>query len=204
MKKALLFSIAGAIGLTASAQKDSTRVVDNKGTIKWVLSSSAAVVTKSDSTVLFVTPKQIGDSSFVKATTNGLTKTGQTLELGGTLSKPTTIATDANNNLKITGLQSGNLATDSLVVSASDGTLKRVVAESLLQSGNQYFTATAGQTAYAVTNMPSTASKIWVYRNGTKFIPTTDYTIATGQINFTTAMGSIVVAGDLIEVQWIK
>jgi hypothetical protein len=204
MKKVLLFSIAGAIGLTAMAQKDSTRVVDNKGTIKWVISSNAAVITKSDSTLLYVTPKQIGDSSFVKSTNNGLTKTGQTLELGGTLTKPTTIVTDASNNLKITGLQSGNLATDSLVVAASDGTLKRVVAESLLQSGNQFFTATAGQTAYSVTGMPSTASKVWVYRNGAKLMPVSDYTIATGQINFTTAMGALVVAGDLIEVQWIK
>jgi len=275
MKKILLLVIvAVAINFTASAQKDSTRVIDNKGTIKWVLSSSAAVITKADSTLLYVTPKQLADSSFAKFANNGLTKNGQTLELGGvlnrvttietsasnflqitglqsgsntsdsvmvvnpttgqlkyisasslfnaltfdngltktgnlvelggTLTKATTIVTDATNNLKITGLQSGALATDSLVVSSSDGTLKRVTAESLLQSGNQFFTSTGGQTLYSVSNMPVTASKVWVYRNGAKLIPVTDYITAAGQVNLTASIGSLVVAGDYIEVQWVK
>lgn len=275
MKKILLLVIvAVAINFTASAQKDSTTVIDNKGTIKWVLSSSAAVITKADSTILYVTPKQLADSSFAKFANNGLTKNGQTLELGGilnrvttietsasnflqitglqsgsntsdsvmvvnpttgqlkyisasslfnaltfdngltktgnlvelggTLTKATTIVTDATNNLKITGLQSGALATDSLVVSSSDGTLKRVTAESLLQSGNQFFTATGGQTLYSVSNMPVAASKVWVYRNGAKLIPVTDYTTSAGQVNLTAGIGALVVAGDYIEVQWVK
>jgi VCBS repeat-containing protein len=275
MKKILLLVIvAVAINFTASAQKDSTTVIDNKGTIKWVLSSSAAVITKADSTILYVTPKQLADSSFAKFANNGLTKNGQTLELGGilnrvttietsasnflqitglqsgsntsdsvmvvnpttgqlkyisasslfnaltfdngltktgnlvelggTLTKATTIVTDATNNLKITGLQSGALATDSLVVSSSDGTLKRVTAESLLQSGNQFFTATGGQTLYSVSNMPVAASKVWVYRNGAKLIPVTDYTTSAGQVNLTAGIGTLVVAGDYIEVQWVK
>lgn len=274
MKNVLLLLFASVISLTAAAQKDSTKVIDNKGTIKWVISSSAAVITKSDSTLLYVTPKQLGDSSFAKFADNGVTKNGQTLELGGvlnrvttietsasnflqitglqsgsntsdsvmvvnpttgqlkfisasslfnalsfsngltktgnlvelggTLTKPTTIATDATNNLKITGLQSGTLATDSLVVSSADGTLKRVAGESLLQSGNEYFTATAGQTAYSIANMPLAASKIWVYRNGAKLMPTTDFTTTAGQVNLTSALGTLIAAGDIIEVQWIK
>ncbi len=274
MKKLLLFSIAAGISFTASAQKDSTKVIDNKGTIKWVISSTAAVITKSDSTLLYVTPKQLSDSSFAKFANNGLTKNGQTLELGGTLNrvttietsasnflqitglqsgsntadsvmvinpstgqlkyisasslfnalsfgngltktgnlvelggtltKATTIATDATNNLKITGLQSGTLATDSLVVSATDGTLKRVAAESLLQSGEVNFSATVGQTAYTVPNLPVAASKIWVYRNGAKLMPVNDFTTTTGQVSLTSAVGALVAAGDLIEVQWVK
>jgi len=274
MKKFLLLSMLAAISFTASAQKDSTKVVDNKGTIKWVLSSTAAVITKADSTILYVTPKQLGDSSFAKFANNGLTKNGQTLELGGTLnrvttivtsatnflqitglqagsnttdsvmvvnpstgqlkfisasslfnaltfgngltktgnlvelggslSKPTTIVTDATNNLKITGLQSGTLSTDSLVVSSTDGTLKRVGAESLLQSGNVYFTATAGQKTYAVPGMPVTVSKVWVYRNGSKLIPVTDYTTTAGQVDLTAVLTALVSAADLIEIQWIK
>lgn len=72
--------------------------------------------------------KFISASSLFNSLTfsNGLTKTGNLVELGGALTKPTTISTDAVNNLKITGLQSGNLATDSLVVSAADGTLKEL------------------------------------------------------------------------------
>lgn len=274
MKKLLLFSIAAAISGVALAQKDTTQVIDNKGTIKWVISHTAAVITKSDSTLLYVTPKQIGDSNFVKSVANGLTKNGQTVELGGTLNrittietsasnflqitglqrgsntndsvmvvnpstgqlkfmsasslfntltfengltkngnivelggalnKATTIGTDANNVLKITGLQSGNLASDSMVVSASDGTLKRVTAESLLQSGDENFTASNGQSTFAVSGMPSSVSKVWVYRNGVKLISTIDYTVGGGQVSLTSAIASLVAAGDYIEVQWVK
>ncbi|MFZ9719427.1 MAG: hypothetical protein ACO3BD_08725, partial [Chitinophagaceae bacterium] len=125
MKKQVLLALAVMFSLTAVAQKDSTQVIDNKGTIKWVLSSSAAVITKSDSTLLYVTPKQIGDSSFVKAASIGLTKDGQTVELGGVLSKVTTIETSASNFLQITGLQPGSNTNDSLmVVDPSTGQLK--------------------------------------------------------------------------------
>jgi len=275
MKKSLLLLMTG-VGLTFSAlaQKDTTQVIDNKGTIKWVISNTAAVITKADSTILYVTPKQLGDSSFVKFAANGLTKNGQiaelggvlnrvttiqtsatnflqitglqpgsnttdsvmvvdpstgqlkfisasslfnalyfengltkngnTVTLGGTLLKPTTLATDATNTLKISGLQSGSLASDSLVVSSSDGTLKLVTAETLLQSGGVYFTSTAGQSNYAVNNMPATASKIWVYRNGAKLIPVTDFTTGAGQVTLTSAMAALIVAGDTIEVQWVK
>ncbi len=275
MKKSLLLLMTG-VGLTFSAlaQKDTTQVIDNKGTIKWVISNTAAVITKADSTILYVTPKQLGDSSFVKFAANGLTKNGQiaelggvlnrvttiqtsatnflqitglqpgsnttdsvmvvdpstgqlkfisasslfnaltfengltkngnTVQLGGTLIKPTTLATDATNTLKISGLQSGSLASDSLVVSSADGTLKRVTAETLLQSGGVYFTSTAGQSSYAVTNMPATASKVWVYRNGAKLIPVTDFTTGAGQVTLTSAMTALIVAGDVIEVQWVK
>jgi len=274
MKKLLLFSIAAAISFGAFAQKDTTQVIDNKGTIKWVISNTAAVITKQDSTLLYVTPKQIGDSNFVKNVANGLTKNEQTVELGGALNKITTIQTTATeflqitglqrgsnttdsvmvvdpltgqlkfisasslfnalsfsngltktenlvelggdltksttigtseaNTLKISGLRSGNLANDSLVVSGSDGTLRRVTAESLLQSGDEIFNATAAQSAFVVANMPNSASKIWVYRNGVKLLRTVDYTIGTGEINFTAGMSSLVAAGDVIEIQWVK
>ena len=112
----LILGIVILTGMSAMAQKVSTRVIDNKGTIKWVIDSATAVVTRGDSTLLYVTPKQLRDSAFIKAAANGLTKIGQTAELGGTLSKPTTITTTATNFLAITGLQAGSTTTDSLMV----------------------------------------------------------------------------------------
>ena len=91
-----------------------------------------------------------------------------------------------------------------MIVSSSDGTLKRVTAESLLQSGDQSFAAANLQASYAVSNMPSTVSKIWVYRNGVKLIPNTDYTVAAGQVTLVSTIASLVAAGDFIEVQWVK
>lgn len=289
MKKILIPAILALSFGSAFAQKVSTRVIDNKGTIKWVLDSTTAVITKADSTLLFVTPTQMNDSleNYVKYTdtssmlsgyfkganngltkngqivqlggalnqattitttateflaitgltsgssssdsvmvvdpstgqlkiisaatlfnsltfTNGLTKSGNTVKLGGSLSESTTIGTDATNTLKVTGLQSGSAATDSLVVVAADGTLKKVTRETLLQSGDQNYTATAGQSVYTVTNMPATVSKVWVYRNGAKLIGTTDYTTAAGTMTLTGSMAALVQAGDIIEVQWVK
>lgn len=290
MKKILLLlCLAVGVAFSASAQKVTTKVIDNKGTIKWVLDSTTAVITKADSTILYVTPHQLHDSlgNFVRyadtasmltnyinnadngltksgqtvqlggalnqATTitttaanflaitglqsgsnstdsvmvvnptngqvkyisaaslfnaltfsNGLTKTGNQVELGGALTKPTTITTDATNTLKVAGLQSGSLSTDSLVVVATDGTLKKVTAESLLQSGEQNYTATAAQSTFSVTNMPATASKVWVYRNGAKLLVTTDYTVSAGTVTFTGGMAALVAAGDTIEIQWVK
>ncbi len=290
MKKILLLvTVAMSIGFASTAQKISTKVIDNRGTIKWVIDSATAIITKADSTILYVTPTQMKDTltkfvryadtasmlstymnsanngltqngqtaelggSLIKPTTivttaanflaitglqpgsnttdsvmvvdptsgqikfisasslfnaltfsNGLTKTGNSIELGGALTKSTTIGTDATNTLKITGLQSGSLATDSLMVSASDGTVKRVTAESLLQSGDQDFTATAGQTTFAVTSMPANASKVLVYRNGAKLIATSDYTTTAGTLTLTSGISALIQAGDVIEVQWVK
>jgi hypothetical protein len=277
---------AFAIGFTASAQKISTKVIDNKGTIKWVIDSATQVITKADSTILYVTPTQLGtyikagDTSsmlapYINAANNGLTKNGQTVQLGGALNQvttisttaanflaitglqpgdtgtdsllvvsptgqvksvaaadlidalnytngitktgtdvklggaltePTTITTDATNVLKVAGLQSGDLSTDSLVVSAADGTLKRVSAASLtLQSGDQNFSvAVNGQDTYTVTDMPATASKVWVFRNGAKLLVGVDYTTTAGVVTLTGAMTPLVVVGDVIEVQWVK
>ena len=277
MKKFLLFlGLAVTIGFTATAQKVSTKVIDNKGTIKWVLDSATAVITKADSTILYVTPTQLHDNlvPYINSADNGLTKTGQNVQLGGTLIKPTTIATtaanflaitglqagsnttdsvmvvdpasgqvkfisasslfnaltfsngltktgnqvelggnltksttigtDASNTLKISGLQVGDLSTDKLVVAGADGTLKSVTAESLLQSGDENFTATAAQSTFTVANMPATASKVWVFRNGAKLLVTTDYTAAAGTVTLTSGMAALVAAGDVIEVQWVK
>jgi sorbitol-specific phosphotransferase system component IIA len=289
MKKILLFTVmAASFVSTANAQKVATKVIDNKGTIKWVLDSSTQVITKADSTLLYVTPTQmnatledyakysdtasmlsgylkgaengltkngqlvklggalseattitttgsnflaitgltsgstsdsvmvvdpstgklkiISASSLFNALTfsNGLTKTGNTVELGGNLTKVTTIGTDATNKLKVTGLQSGSLASDSLVVVSSDGTLKKVTAEALLQSGDQNFEATDGQTSFTVTNMPATVSKVWVFRNGAKLLATTDYTTSAGTLTLSGGMGALVDDGDIIEVQWVK
>lgn len=295
MRKYLLPVIAVLfLGFSANAQLDSTKVIDNKGTIKYVLkANNSKILTQKDSLVLYVTPKQLNDlqsnigSNYVKyadtsamlanylnnassgltksgqtvklggtltetatitttesavmqirglqsgstsadsvmvvdpangtlkwisASTlfnalnfgNGLTKTGNNVELGGALSKPTTITTDATNVLKIGGLQSGDASVDSLVVTGADGTLKRVSKETLLQSGDVMAIATAGQTTITVANMPANPSRIWVYRNGAKLLAGVDFSTIAGLVTLTPTADWAVLAGDVIEVQWVK
>jgi hypothetical protein len=291
MKKIVsLICLSIGIGSAVQAQFDSTKVIDNKGTIKYVLkATNPKIITQQDSLILYVTPKQLADSlggyvkdadtssmlanylnnanngltktgqtvqlggSLIQATTistsaanylaitglqsgsatadsvmvvnpstgqtkfisasslfnaltftNGLTKTGNTVKLGGTLSEATTITTDATNVLKIAGLQSGSLDTDSIAVVTADGTLKLVSASTVLKSGDQNFTATAAQSAYTVTGMPANVTRVWVFRNGAKLLVTDDYTTVAGIVTLTPAMAALVVVGDIIEVQWVK
>lgn len=289
MKKLVLIitMVIFAMGV-ANAQKVTQKVVDNKGTIKWVLDSSTAVITKADSTLLFVTPHQMGDTltkfvryadtatmlnpylnnaengltktgqkvelggALTKVTTitttaanflqitglqggsntdsvmvvnpatgqlkivstatlfnnlkvaNGLTKTGDSIQLGGNLVKATTIGASASSTLAITGLESGSKADSILVADATSGVLKRRATESLMQSGDVTITATAGQTTITVTDMPANASKVWVFRNSAKLIANTDYTTSTGTVTLTPTSEWAVLAGDVFEVQWVK
>ena len=295
MKKYLLLTgILVFFGLTANAQLDSTKVVDNKGTIKYVLKAkNSKIITQKDSLTLYVTPKQLSnleseigtdyvkyadtssmlaaylnsvgngltkngkslalggtlnanativtsESNFMQirgltsgstsadsvmvvdpangtlkwisasklfnALTfeNGLTKTGNTVRLGGTLNQATTITTDGTNVLKIAGLQGGNLGADSLVVTSSDGTLKKVNRESVVQSGEVKISASLGQTTITVANMPALASKVWVFRNGAKLVAGEDYSTTAGTVTLTPTVDWAVLAGDIFEVQWVK
>lgn len=290
----LLIGFFLLVGFTANAQLDSTKVVDNKGTIRYVLKAkNSKIITQQDSTILYVTPKQLsnlqnqGESTYVKyadtsamladylnsagnglnksgqsislggtLTTNativtseesllriqglqsgstvtdsvmvvdgdtgalkwisasklfnaltfenGLTKSGNTVKLGGALNEATTITTDATNVLKIAGLQSGNLGADSLVVTSADGTLKKVNRETVVQSGEVNITATLNQSSITVANMPASASKVWVFRNGAKLVAGEDYTTAAGEVTLTPTVDWSVLAGDIFEVQWVK
>jgi hypothetical protein len=175
--------------------------------------NDSAVVVDAATGVL----KRIDLKNAVKAA-NGVTKSGDTVKLGGNLientnvtlnGKSLTITTSASDSMKITNLRSGNLNNDSLVVAdGSNGTLRRVSASSLLTSGEQIFTATAGLTSYTVTNLPTQVSRVWVYRNGVKLISGTDYTVSGTTV--TLVPGGVapddwaVLAGDKIEVQWVK
>lgn len=164
---------------------------------------SLVVVDPSNGTL-----KRISASTLFNALTfsNGITKTGNAVELGGALTKPTTISTSATNVLKLDGLQSGSAA-DSLVVIGADGTLRKITQESLLKSGEQVFTATANQTTYTVsgTATPLPAySKVWVYRNGAKLLANNDYSVAGSIVTLIPDAEWSVAAGDVIEVQWVK
>jgi len=167
--------------------------------------------------------KYISASSLFNSLTfsNGLTKTGDTVQLGGNLTKNTTIGTNGKNltigvggaagdSLNITGLPSGNLSTDSIVVvNGGTGKVAKVSAASLLQSGEATFTAAGGTTeTYAVTNIPADVTRVWVYRNGVKLVTTTDYTVTGSSVKVEiggSGGGNVpLIAGDVIEVQWVK
>ena len=184
----------------------SVRVIDNKGTKKFLQVKNGLTI--------------------ISNTTNDVTTT--TWQLGGTLTDDTYIDVDGNvfalNGIELVDpavLAASTDATDQsdagtgtgwtiLVRDEATGATKKLLATDLIQNGHETFTATAGQTAYTLTGSPVLPAfqQVWVYRNGAKLIAGTDYTVAGSTVtlvpNTTVPNDWAVYADDVIEVQFIK
>jgi hypothetical protein len=82
---------------------------------------------------------------------NGLTKTADNIQLGGALTKASTITTNAANTLAIQGLQTG-AATDNIVVTDANGVLKTVTKASIGAGGDNLGNHTATESLKMANN----------------------------------------------------
>lgn len=201
---------------TGATDGGAVRLVDNKGTIKYL-------------------QVQNGITQITNTTTSGVTTTWQ---LGGTLTNNTYITTGDG-----TGTNPGIFALEGLQVQASTtpaatsttlgdphatpgtgwtvlvrdestGAIKKMILTEFLQvvAGENIYTSDGTTTEYTPTDMPTTVtySKVSVYRNGAKLLANADYTVASGKVtlvpsNTTGANGEwALYAGDVIEIHWIK
>lgn len=203
-------AVTGVTG-TGAADGGAVRLVDNKGTIKYLQVEN-------------------GITQITKATTSGVTTTWQ---LGGTLTDNTYITAGANKEFALDGLElvpstgaSTNAVTREshgavgsgwtvLVRDEATGAIKKMLATELLQvqAGHEAFDAAVGQTTFTTTfavALPTDVSKVSVYRNGAKLLVGTDYTVSGAIVTLNPvddAAGNAdwaVLAGDKIEVQWIR
>lgn len=93
------------------------------------------LVTKKDGDnyiTQWVTPTDLGNTVDGK---NGLTKDGNDIKLGGTLTEPTKIKTDDTNTLALEGLKDlakTEVAGNNVVMAGADGTLKKTSPENLI------------------------------------------------------------------------
>jgi hypothetical protein len=116
---------------------------------------------------------------------NGLTKTGQNIELGGTLTKPTVIVT-STNTLALEGLGYGTVTSNQyeiLILDKTTGVIKKVAYESLRPRIRHIreHTATQGQTQFDTPQTITGSKNIDVYRNGINV----DFYAHTGQNKIT-------------------
>lgn len=192
------------------------KLIDNKGTIKYLQSNNG---------ITQITSTAPGN------------RTTTTWQLGGTLTADTDINTGAQEfKVTIDGAAGGTFVIDGiqeetgsaattvggtgytlLVRDETTGEVKNLLATDLIQSGQERFVATDGQTAFAltgVTDLPS-FSQVYVYRNGAKLIAGAaagvgvDYTAAAGTVTLDFAdevdpNDWTVYAGDVIEVHFVK
>ncbi|MCV6629797.1 MAG: hypothetical protein OIF50_08050, partial [Flavobacteriaceae bacterium] len=178
----------------------SIRVIDNKGTIKFLQSKNGITMLTN--------------------TTNDITTT--TWQLGGTLTDDTFIDVDGNvfgfNGIELIDTNTEDASTDAitesdagtgsgytiLVRDEATGAVKKLLATDLIQSGQETFTVadpTVATFPTAATALPS-FSQVWVYRNGAKLIANVDYTVATNILTLVPSPGTgasnwSLTAGDL-------
>ena len=182
----------------------SVKLIDNKGTIKYLQTNN-------------------GITSITSTTGGSLTTT--TWQLGGTLSDDTYI--DVNGNVfGLDGISLIDTSTESASTDATTGSdhgtgsgytllardedtgaVKKLKISDLDVVGSQQsFPATAGQTDYALMGAPElTLFKTYVYRNGAKLVAGTDYTLSatTGTVTLDTT-NFPVIAGDVIEIHYLN
>jgi hypothetical protein len=184
----------------------SVKLVDNKGTIKYLQSTN-------------------GITTITSTTAGSATTT--TWQLGGTIDVDTYIDVNGNvfglDGLKLeTGTASTDATTESdhgtgtgwtiIVRDEATGEFRKMLASSLVTSATADDVADAGEeTANAIaitaTDIPTDAAargKIWVYRNGVKLSNLTDYAITANTVTVTGTADFNIYTGDVFEVQWIN
>ena len=179
------------------------RLIDNKGTIKYLQSQNGITILSN--------------------TTDDVTTT--TWQLGGTLTDNTFIDVDGNvfglNGIALIDSATESASTDAttlsdagtgsgytfLVRDEATGDTKKLLASDIdiIASGQEVFTATAGQTAFALSGSPTLPdfSQVWVYRNGAKLLANVDYTVAGSTVTLVETSYSVY-ADDTIEIQYIR
>jgi hypothetical protein len=203
---------AGSANTTqANNSGETIKLIDNKGTIKYLQSNNGITTITS---------------------TADDNKTTTTWQLGGTLVEATTITTSPTGtftidgeefNLTSTELSTLDAATNAAATVASGtgsgytllvrdeltGRVKKMLATELVTSA---YDITIVDTAFlalsiidiaGIGDLPSSPEKISLYRNGAKLRLTEDYTIATNKITVLTT-GFDLYAGDVIEVNVLK
>jgi len=107
--------------------------------------------------------------NLISSVNNGLSNDNGNAQLGGPLIKPTTLSTSSTNTLSITGLQNGNISTDSLlVVAATTGVVRKISTSVLTGDGfmSVVLATSNGQRRFATPAAITNPRKIQVYRNG--------------------------------------
>ena len=224
-----LLALAFAVGLTAMAQstdftlatleKDggdgvSVKLVDNKGTVKYLQTNNGITsVTSTKAGSATTTTWQLGgtltDATYIDVAGNAFALDGIAL-VDSNLVKASTNAVDLEDAKGGAAVGTGYTI---LVRDEATGATKKLLAADLIQSGNTPDKADAAEEGANAIVIPSTLvpalvgneGKISVYRNGVKLLHTTDFTVQTGvSVTVTGTADFSVYTNDVFEVQWVK
>lgn len=194
----------------------SVRVVDNKGTIRYLQTNNGITsITSTSSGNTTVTTWQLGgtltDSTYIDVgnrifSLDGIKLLTPTLTAGAaTTAATSSTATDASSH------GDGGTGWTVLIRDEATGETKKILATDLITAGRSETTiASDGDTSISVTGLAAGTSinKISVYRNGAKLRAGVDYTLSTADTITLNTGGTApndwtTYSGDIIEVQWI-
>ncbi len=200
----------GKIG-TGLGDGGSIRVIDNKGTIKFLQAKNGITqITNTAPNGGVVTTWQLGGKFEDDVT---LDVNGKYLKFASVLQNTDTKAT-ASGAVTTLATQA-TIGTSGLILLMRDeatGTMVKVLASDLVKGGQMKVAATADGTAPALTEttIPGDYTKVWVYRNGAKLVANDDYTVAAGVVTLSADADVAdpdhwqIFSGDVFEVQWIR
>lgn len=200
----------------ADADGVSVKLVDNKGTIKYLQSNNGiTTITSTEAGNKTTTTWQLGGSlledTYIDVEGKVFSLDGLKLETG---TAATTTTTQTGHDAGTVTTASADTGWTLVVRDEATGELRKLLASSLIQSGNANLTAllaheTADQIVISASGIPALAGnegKIWVYRNGVKLLHTTDFTVdaTAGTVTVTGTADFSIYTDDVFEVQWVK
>ena len=203
-------------GLTkGSGDGVSVKLIDNKGTIKYLQTNNGITsITSTTAGSATTTTWQLGgaltDDTYIDADGSVFSLDGLKLETG---TAATTATTQTGHLPGTTTTQSTDTGWTLVVRDEASGELKKLLATDLIQAGYAPDTAdaaeeTAGIIVITATGIPALTGnegKIWVFRNGAKLKHTDDFTVQTGAtVTVTGTADFAIYTGDVFEVQWVK
>jgi hypothetical protein len=200
---------------TADVAKAATavRLIDNKGTIKYLQSNNGITqivnTTADKTTTTWQLGGELTDNTYIDVK-------GKVFGLDGIALVPDSEAASTNaTSLSVNGpAGSPTTVTASgwtlLVRDEATGAIKKLMASSLLESGETKVPATADAATLDITATGVSTvnrSRVWVYRNGARLYDT-DYSVAADTVTINgggsgTEAWSIL-AGDVFLIQWLK
>jgi|DEB0MinimDraft_10_1074344.scaffolds.fasta_scaffold07013_3 hypothetical protein len=185
------------------------KVIDNKGTIKYLQTNNGITsITSTSPANETRTTWQLGgalvDDTYIDVNENVFALDGIEL-IDTSVIAASTDATDQSDHGTGTGWTL-------LVRDEATGAVKKMKATDLIQSGHTEANAAAGDESAGAITITSTGlaaatggalGKVWVYRNGAKLTAFTDYVVTDNTVTVTEA-GWQLYEGDYFEVQWVK
>ncbi|WP_289660849.1 hypothetical protein [Flavobacterium panacagri] len=196
----------GQIGNGTADSQGSVRVIDNKGTIKYLqVKNGITQITNNTADRGIVTTWQLGgtltDDTYIDAKGAKFALDGITLVTNETAS---TDATTQSAHGTGTGLTL-------LVRNEATGETMKMKFADLVNGGQTVLPATEGANiTFNDDTLPvDNVQKVWVYRNGAKLVAGQDYTLAGTTVtvkyqNTTVPDDYAFITNDKIEIQWVK